>query len=116
MASAEPGALKRLVDVERGIISREIFVSDEIYRQELEHPDSLQRTSGLCHGAGVYLFAAGSAIGREASSPAPGVGSGPRAIAATPSCPTMALFRSGRRAATDGARGGRAWPVQSREP
>jgi phenylpropionate dioxygenase-like ring-hydroxylating dioxygenase large terminal subunit len=36
MASAEPGALKGLVDVERGIISREIFVSDEIYRQELE--------------------------------------------------------------------------------
>ena len=36
MASAEPGGLKSLVDVERGIISREIFVNEEIYRQELE--------------------------------------------------------------------------------
>jgi phenylpropionate dioxygenase-like ring-hydroxylating dioxygenase large terminal subunit len=36
MASAQPGDLKSLVDVERGIISREIFVSDEVYRQELE--------------------------------------------------------------------------------
>src|SRR5690349_24789678 len=36
MAGTEPGALKSLVDVERGIISREIIVSDEIYRQELE--------------------------------------------------------------------------------
>src|SRR5439155_327595 len=36
MASVEPGGLKGLVDVERGIISREIFVSEEIYRQELE--------------------------------------------------------------------------------
>ena len=30
MAGAEPGAVKSLVDVERGISSREIFVSDEI--------------------------------------------------------------------------------------
>ena len=36
MASAEPGGLKDLVDVERGIISREIFVNEEIYRQEPE--------------------------------------------------------------------------------
>src|SRR5881397_2083035 len=36
MASAEPGGLKDLVDVERGIISREIFVNEEIYRQELK--------------------------------------------------------------------------------
>src|SRR6059036_2872824 len=36
MASAEPGGLKGLVDIECGIISREIFVNEEIYRQELE--------------------------------------------------------------------------------
>ena len=34
MASAEPGALKSLVDVERGMVSREIFVSEDIYEQE----------------------------------------------------------------------------------
>src|SRR5216117_3410374 len=36
MAITEPGRLKALVDVERGIVSREIFVNEEIYRQELE--------------------------------------------------------------------------------
>ena len=36
MAITEPGGLKALVDVERGIVSREIFVNEEIYRQELE--------------------------------------------------------------------------------
>ncbi len=56
MASTEPGALKSLVDVERGIISREIFVSDEIYRQELERVF-----------ARVWLF-----IGHESQIPKPG--------------------------------------------
>lgn len=36
MLDAKLGSLAGLVDVERGIISREIFVSEEIYRQELE--------------------------------------------------------------------------------
>src|SRR5215470_4999869 len=36
MLDANPGNLGALVDVDRGIISREIFVSEEIYRQELE--------------------------------------------------------------------------------
>ena len=36
MFDANPGSLGALVDVDRGIISREIFVSDDIYRQELE--------------------------------------------------------------------------------
>ena len=36
MLDANLGSLGALVDVDRGIISREIFVSDEIYRQELE--------------------------------------------------------------------------------
>src|SRR5438309_1467358 len=56
MASTEPGALKGLVDVERGIISREIFVSDEIYRQELERIF-----------ARAWLF-----IGHESQIPKPG--------------------------------------------
>src|SRR6516164_3973127 len=56
MASAEPGALKSLVDVERGIISREIFVSDEIYRQELKRVF-----------ARAWLF-----IGHESQIPKPG--------------------------------------------
>src|SRR6267142_3361036 len=56
MASTEPGALKGLVDVERGIISREIFVSDEIYRQELERVF-----------ARAWLF-----IGHESQIPKPG--------------------------------------------
>ena len=30
------GSLGALVDVDRGMVSREIFVSEEIYRQELE--------------------------------------------------------------------------------
>ena len=56
MASAEPGALKSLVDVDRGIISREIFVSDEIYRQELERVF-----------ARAWLF-----VGHESQIPQPG--------------------------------------------
>ena len=56
MASVEPGALKNLVDVERGIISREIFVSEEIYRQELERVF-----------ARAWLF-----IGHESQIPRPG--------------------------------------------
>ena len=56
MASAEPGALKSLVDVERGIISREIFVSEEIYRQELERVF-----------ARAWLF-----VGHESQIPKPG--------------------------------------------
>ncbi len=56
MASAEPGALKGLVDVERGIISREIFVSDQIYQQELERIF-----------ARAWLF-----IGHESQIPKPG--------------------------------------------
>ncbi len=37
MRDAKPGSLSGgLVEVDRGIVSREIFVSDEIYRQELE--------------------------------------------------------------------------------
>src|SRR5439155_689986 len=38
---------------------------------ELEHPDSLQRSSGLCHGAAVYPVEAASAIGARASSDGP---------------------------------------------
>ena len=36
MLDANLGSLGTLVDIDRGIISREIFVSEEIYRQELE--------------------------------------------------------------------------------
>jgi phenylpropionate dioxygenase-like ring-hydroxylating dioxygenase large terminal subunit len=36
MASARPGSLNALVDVDRGVISREIFVSEEIYERERE--------------------------------------------------------------------------------
>jgi phenylpropionate dioxygenase-like ring-hydroxylating dioxygenase large terminal subunit len=36
MAGGEPGRLDSLVDVDRGVISREIFVNEEIYRRELE--------------------------------------------------------------------------------
>src|SRR5262249_25744429 len=36
MTDLKPGSLNGLVDVERGIVTREIFVSEEIYRQELE--------------------------------------------------------------------------------
>jgi 3-phenylpropionate/cinnamic acid dioxygenase small subunit len=36
MPGPNPRSLEALVDVDRGIISREIFVSEEIYRQELE--------------------------------------------------------------------------------
>ena len=34
MMGAEPGSMRDLVDVERGVISREIFVSDELYATE----------------------------------------------------------------------------------
>ena len=37
MLDGRLGSMSGLVDVEQGIISREIFVSDEIYRQEQEH-------------------------------------------------------------------------------
>src|SRR5213594_4723883 len=56
MASVAPAGLKGLVDVERGIISREIFVSEEIYRQELERVF-----------ARAWLF-----IGHESQIPRPG--------------------------------------------
>ena len=36
MAGLEPGGLQALVDVERGVVSREIFVNEEIYRREQE--------------------------------------------------------------------------------
>jgi hypothetical protein len=36
MGDVTGGRLGSLVDAEHGIVSREIFVSDEIYRQELE--------------------------------------------------------------------------------
>jgi phenylpropionate dioxygenase-like ring-hydroxylating dioxygenase large terminal subunit len=36
MLGAKPGSLGSLVDIDRGIVSREIFVNDEIYRRELE--------------------------------------------------------------------------------
>ena len=32
----EPGAMQSLVDMDKGTISREIFVSTDIYQQELE--------------------------------------------------------------------------------
>src|SRR5512145_2189168 len=36
MPDRKPEDLAGLVDVDRGVVSREIFVSEEIYRQELE--------------------------------------------------------------------------------
>ena len=36
MADSAPGKLKHLVDVDAGMVSREIFVNEEIYRQEQE--------------------------------------------------------------------------------
>ena len=36
MLDGRLGSVAGLVDVERGVISREIFVSDEVYRQEQE--------------------------------------------------------------------------------
>ena len=50
------GSINGLVDVERGIISREIFVSEEIYRQEQEQVF-----------ARAWLF-----IGHESQIPRPG--------------------------------------------
>jgi hypothetical protein len=34
--ATQPGAMQCLVDLDRGVISREIFVNEEIYQQELE--------------------------------------------------------------------------------
>ena len=50
------GSINGLVDVDRGIISREIFVSEEIYRQEQEQVF-----------ARAWLF-----IGHESQIPRPG--------------------------------------------
>ena len=36
MSDAKSPSLGGLVDIDKGIVSREIFVNDEIYRQELE--------------------------------------------------------------------------------
>jgi len=41
MGDVTGGRLGSLVDVEHGIVSREIFVSDEIYRQELRKANAL---------------------------------------------------------------------------
>ena len=56
MPGATPERLKDLVDVDRGIVSREIFVSEEIYRQELERVF-----------ARAWLF-----VGHESQIPRPG--------------------------------------------
>ncbi len=56
MAGTKPGSLNGLVDVDRGIVSREIFVSEEIYRQELEQVF-----------ARAWLF-----VGHESQIPRPG--------------------------------------------
>ena len=56
MASAKLDDLKSLVDVDAGIISREIFVNEEIYRQELERVFSR-----------AWLF-----LGHESQMPRPG--------------------------------------------
>ncbi|HSF07473.1 MAG TPA: hypothetical protein VLG10_16965 [Methylomirabilota bacterium] len=54
MPSPKPGSLEALVDVDRGIISREIFVSEEIYHQELEHcrPSRIAMARGEIGGPG----------------------------------------------------------------
>jgi hypothetical protein len=44
MSSAKTGSLNGLVDVEQGMVSREIFVSEEIYRQELDRSGSTSMT------------------------------------------------------------------------
>ncbi|HUG36842.1 MAG TPA: Rieske 2Fe-2S domain-containing protein, partial [Candidatus Limnocylindrales bacterium] len=56
MLYGKPGSLDGLVDIDRGVISREIFVNDEIYRQELERIF-----------ARVWLF-----VGHESQIPKPG--------------------------------------------
>src|SRR5215510_8581514 len=56
MPDDKPGSLNGLVDVELGHVSREIFVSEEIYRQELERVF-----------ARAWLF-----IGHESQIPKPG--------------------------------------------
>ena len=56
MPDMKPGGLDGLVDIERGTVSREIFVSEEIYGQELERVFSR-----------AWLF-----IGHESQIPRPG--------------------------------------------
>jgi len=56
MEFPKPGSLHHLVDIERGIVSREIFVSEEIYAQEQERVF-----------ARAWLF-----IGHESQIPQPG--------------------------------------------
>ena len=56
MPDVKPGSLVGLVDVDRGVVSREIFVSEEIYRQELEQVF-----------ARAWLF-----VGHESQIPRPG--------------------------------------------
>jgi nitrite reductase/ring-hydroxylating ferredoxin subunit len=56
MPSVEPGSLNGLVDVDRGVVSREIFVSEEIYQREQEQIF-----------ARAWLF-----IGHESQVPRPG--------------------------------------------
>ena len=56
MPDRKPAGLAGLVDVDRGVVSREIFVSEEIYRQEQEQLF-----------ARAWLF-----IGHESQIPKPG--------------------------------------------
>jgi phenylpropionate dioxygenase-like ring-hydroxylating dioxygenase large terminal subunit len=56
MDGLKPGNLDGLVDVDGGIVSREIFVSEDLYRQELERVF-----------ARVWLF-----LGHESQIPGPG--------------------------------------------
>ena len=56
MPDTKVGGLDGLVDVDRGFVSREIFVSEEIYRQELERVF-----------ARAWLF-----VGHESQIPRPG--------------------------------------------
>ena len=36
MDALKPGSLDGLIDIDKGIVSREIFVSEDLYRHELE--------------------------------------------------------------------------------
>src|SRR5512147_1297572 len=56
MDGLKPGSLDGLVDIDRGIVSREIFVSEDLYRQELDRVF-----------ARVWLF-----LGHESQIPRPG--------------------------------------------